>query len=410
MEQLAVFGGQRTKETPFAEGRRFTDEEKREVLEALDANTLFYRYGEKTKKMEKKMCELYGTKHAVATSSGSAAVHTAVAALGIGPGDEVLVPAITDMGSVIGILYQLAIPVFLDIDPNTYNLEIQDIERKISSRTKAILVVHYMGYPCDMAAIIEIAERYNLKVIEDCAQAWHARYRGKPVGTMGDVGCFSFNDFKHLSTGEGGICITNDGETAERIRLYTDKGYYRDGSGRKSEFLAPNYRISEICSAVAIGQLGKVTRIAERRNEIGTVLNSALNGIKGLYPMKVAEGAYCSYWFYLLRFEEEEFGISRDDFLKALEAEGIPCGGAHIATPLYDYGVFKNRNAFPGTNFPFECRDINADYSYQEPHCPNSQPLLDKSVIIRISEFYSDEDVGDIYRAIHKISRYYHKL
>lgn len=404
MDKLALYDGMKAKSTPFSTGRRFAEEEIKELTETLEGNTLFYLHGSKTKKMEQKMCEMYGVKHAVACSSGSAAVHCAVAALGIGPGDEVLVPAITDMGSVIGILYQGAIPVFLDMDENTFNFDIDDMEGKITGRTKAVLAVHHMGNPCDMDRILTIARRHNLFVIEDCAQSWHARHKGRLVGTMGDVGCFSLNDFKHISTGEGGICITYDTAIADRLRLYSDKGYYRDGSDRMSDFLAPNYRISELCSAVALAQMGKLERIVQRRHQIAQRLNKSLEDIKGLYPMQVEDGSFCSYWFYLARLEEKEFGVSRNEFLDILNAEGIPCGGSHTPTPLYGYGVFKNLNAFAGTQYPFKSRDFDSDYSYDNPDCPNSQAFLDKTVIITINEFYSDDDVEDICRAFEKIA------
>lgn len=409
MEELALYGGVKAKSTPFTSGRRFTDEEIREVTEILQGNTLFYHYGGKTAKMEQKMCGMYGVKHAIACSSGSATIHCAVAALGLGPGHEVLVPAVTDAGSVIGVLYQGAIPVFLDMDQNTFNLDINDIEGKITDRTKAIIAVHYMGNPLDMDRILAIARKYNLFVIEDCAQSWHARYKGRLVGTFGDVGCFSLNDFKHIGTGEGGLCITDDPEVAGRLRLYTDKCYYRDGSNRYCDFLAPNYRISELCSAVAIAQMDKLEYITQRRNQIAQKLNKTLEEIKGLYPMQVQDGSFCSYWFYMARLEEKEFGVSRNEFLKIMRAEGIPCGGGHTPTPLYDYGLFKNLNAFAGTHYPFKSKDFNSDYSYEKTNCPNSQLYLDKTVIVTINEFYSDEDVEDICRAFKKVACYFQK-
>ena len=406
MEKLAIHGGPKLKKTPFAQGRRFGDAEINELTEILQGNTLFYRYGDKTAKMERRMKELYGVEYAIACSSGSASIHCAVAALGIGPGDEVLVPSVTDMGSVIGILYQGAIPVFLDMDMITesFNFDLNDIEGKITGRTKALLVVHHMGNPCDMDKIMEIAERRNLFVIEDCAQSWHARHKGKLVGTMGDVGCFSLNDFKLISTGEGGLCVTNNELLAERIRLYTDKCYYRDGSGRMGDFLAPNYRISELCSAVGYAQMGKLEWITQSRNRMARKIDETVTGIKGLYPMRVGEGSFCSYWFYLVRIDEDEFGISRDDFVEIMNAEGVPCGGSHTPTPLYDYNVFKILNAFEGTQYPFKSKDFASDYSYENPNCPNSQPFLDKTIIITLDEFYSEEDVADICAVFTKIA------
>ena len=191
------------------------------------------------------------------------------------------------------------------------------------------------------------------------------------------------------------------------MRLYTDKGYYRDGSGRYSEFLAPNYRISELCSAVAIAQLDKLNYITERRNQIAQQINETLECIKGLYPMQTQPGSFCSYWFYPVRLEEKEFGAPRDTFIDAMNAEGIQCSGSHTPTPLYDYGVFKNLNAFPTAKYPFSSKDFCSNYSYDQPNCPNSQALLDKTVILIINEFYSGEDIEDICSAIRKIAYYF---
>ena len=407
-ELLALLGGPKVKTVPFATGKRFSEEEVREVTEALQGNSLFYANGGKTNKLEAKMCSMYGSKYAVASSSGTAGVHCAVAALDIGPGHEVLVPSVTDMGSLIGILYQGAIPVFVDVDMDTFNIDIDDFERKISKRTKAVMVVHYMGNPCEMDKILRIARENDIFVIEDCAQSPHARYDGKLVGTMGDIGCFSINDFKIISSGEGGLCITNDAMIASKMRLYSDKAYDRESKPVKfSEFLAPNYRISELCSAVAVAQLEKLDRLTARRNSIAQTINQAVESIKGIYPMQVKKGSFCSYWFYLFRLEEYTFGVSRDSFVDALNAEGIPCSGSHTPVPVYEYGVFKNLNAFPGSKYPFVSKDLENNYSYDNPECPNTQKLLDKTVKIVINEFYSDEDIQDICKAIHKIANYY---
>ena len=409
-ELLALLGGPKVKAVPFTTGKRFTENEVREVTEVLQGNSLFYANGGKTSKLEAKMCRMYGSKYAIASSSGTAGIHCAVAALGIGPGHEVLVPAVTDMGSVIGILYQGAIPVFVDVDMDTFNFDISDFEKKITKRTKAVQVVHYMGNPCDMDEILRIARENNIFVIEDCAQSAYARYNGKLVGTMGDIGCFSINDFKHISSGEGGICITNDAQLASKIRLYSDKAYDRESESVKfSEFLAPNYRISELCSAIAVAQLDKLDLLVARRNHIAQAISNAIADVNGIYPMQVKEGSFCSYWYYLIRLEENEFGASRDIFVEALNAEGIPCSGSHTPVPVYEYGVFKNLNAFPGSKYPFISKDLDNNYSYENPDCPNAQKLLDKTVKIVISEFYSDGDTEDICKAIQKIAKYYSK-
>lgn len=252
--ELALNGGPKTKTTPFGAGKRFDAEELQQLREALEQNTLFYWSGRKVKQFCADFAKMYDVPYCVATSSGTAALHVAVAALGLGAGDEVITSPITDMGSLIGILFQGAIPVFADVDPHTYNLDPAAVEARITPRTKALLVVHLAGNPCDMDAILSITQKYNLKVIEDCAQSYLSTYKGRLAGTFGDVGCFSLNDYKHISAGDGGMVITKDAEIARQLAYYADKHYHRDGSGRDPEWLAANYRMSELVGAVAIAQ------------------------------------------------------------------------------------------------------------------------------------------------------------
>ena len=224
-EELAIHGGPRVKTDAFGTGKRFGAEEAKELLEALEQNTLFYHSGTKVKTFLRRFNELYGVRYSVAVSSGTAAIHVALGAAGVTVGDEVITSPITDQGTLIGILYQNAIPVFADLDPRTYNLDPASVEERITPRTKAILVVHLAGTPADMDGIMEVARRHRLKVIEDCAQSWLARFRGKLVGTFDDYGCFSTNDFKHISTGDGGLVTVNSGdeEDFQRVHAFADK-------------------------------------------------------------------------------------------------------------------------------------------------------------------------------------------
>ena len=250
MVKLAIFGGEKVKKVPFGTGKRFGDEELKYLKEALDQNTLFYWSGSMVKRMNATFSEMYGMKHCVATSSGTAAIHVALGALGITEGDEVITSPITDMGSVIGIMFQNAIPVFADLDPHTYNLSPASIESKITDKTKAIVVVHLAGNPADMDEIMALAKKYNLKVVEDCAQSYMSYYRGRLAGTIGDIGCFSLNDFKHISAGDGGMLLMNDEDLYIKAHKFADKNYNRfstdPDSLRRIEFLAPNYRMSEL--------------------------------------------------------------------------------------------------------------------------------------------------------------------
>jgi len=253
-EKLAIDGGPKAKPTPYGTGRRFGLEEARELLEALDQNTLFYVHGNKVKTFVREFADLYGVNYAVATSSGTGAIHVALGAAGVSVGDEVITSPITDMGTLIGILYQNAVPVFADLEPYSYNMSPEAVAACVTDRTKAILVVHLAGNPADMDPIMEIARTHGLTVIEDCAQSALARYRGRYVGTIGDFGAFSTNDYKHISTGDGGVVLVNGDEaTFHRTHMFADKNYNRFGETVRGTipYLAPNYRMTELQGAVS---------------------------------------------------------------------------------------------------------------------------------------------------------------
>ena len=263
MEQLALYGGEKVKTTPYGTGKRFGDEELALLKEALDQNTLFYWHGKMTKRLCAKFADMYGSKYCAASSSGTAAIHVALGAVGVGPGDEVITAPITDMGSVIGILLQNAIPVFADLDPHTYNMTPEAIEAKITDKTKAIVVVHLAGNAAEIDKIVEIAHKRNIYVIEDCAQAYCCKYKGKYVGTYGDIGCFSLNDFKHISAGDGGMVITDNEQLYYNAVMFGDKNYNRFGESivKNITTLGPNYRMNELTAAVGIAQLDNVEDI-----------------------------------------------------------------------------------------------------------------------------------------------------
>ena len=339
MEEIALYGGTPTKTTPYGTGKRFGKEELANLEEALNQNTLFYWMGNMTKRFCAKFAEMYGSKHCVATSSGTASVHVALGAIGVGPGDEVITSPITDMGSVIGILYQNAIPVFADLDPHSYNMDPKSVEAKITDRTKAIVVVHLAGNAAEIDEIVRIAHARGIYVIEDCAQTYCCKYKGKYVGTYGDIGCFSLNDFKHISAGDGGMVITDNEELYYRALMFADKNFNRMGPEivKNVPYLAPNYRMSELVAAVGLAQLDRVEDICARRKAYGDKLHAALQDIPGIYPHKILPDCECSYWFYMIRVNEEELGAKRSELSKALRAEGIQAAGGYIPSCVYQY-------------------------------------------------------------------------
>jgi len=411
MENLALYGGEKVKTTPFGSGVRFGDEELKNLKEALEQNTLFYWYGDKVKELNRKFAKLYGIKYCVAASSGTAAIHVALGVCGVTAGDEVITSPITDMGTVIGILYQNAIPVFADLDPHSYNLDPASVEAKITNKTKAIVVVHLTGGPADMDPIMEIAKKHHLKVIEDCAQSYLATYKGKLLGTIGDVGCFSLNDFKQISAGDGGLLITNNQEMYEAAMRFADKNYQRMPSKtatRDVPFLAPNYRMNELTGAVGLSQLSRIESICKRRTEIGDRISAAMADLPGIDPPKVENDSTSTYWFYMFRVDEEVAGVNRDLFSDALGAEGIDNERGYIPTCIYDYDLFANRNAYDGTNCPFDCKYNGHDIHYYSGMCPTAEKVLDTAVRFNINEFNTDEDVDAIITAIRKVANYFY--
>jgi perosamine synthetase len=400
-EQLALNGGPKTKNTPFGTGKRFGFEEAKELLEALEQNTLFYHFGTKVKKFLSDFNDIYGVRYSVAASSGTAAIHVALGAAGITVGDEVITSPITDQGTLVGILYQNAIPVFADLDPHTYNMDPVSIESRITPRTKAIIVVHLAGNPCDMDAIMEIAGKHGLKVIEDCAQSYLSRYKGRLVGTIGDYGCFSTNDFKHISTGDGGMVTINSGDENDyrAAHAFADKNYERFGSSvsRDLRHLAPNYRMTELQGAVGIAQLKKLADICTKRTRHG------ISGLQGVSPHAVAEGNECTYWFYMLRVDEEKLSCTREEFSKALSLEGIPNQAGYIPDVVYMQPLFQNREAYPGSHFPFDLTGI----TYNRGLCPHAEAILKTAIRIGVSEFYSEGDIEDIINGVRKVAAYY---
>ena len=427
--QLALNGGPPVKTTPFGKGRRFGEEEVQQLLEALEQNTLFYHHGQKVKTFLRDFNALYGVQYSVAVSSGTAAIHVALGAAGITVGDEVITSPITDQGTVIGILYQNAIPVFADLEPHTYNLDPRSVEARITPRTKAIVAVHLAGNPCDMDAIMDIARRHKLKVIEDCAQSWLCRYKGRLAGTIGDYGCFSTNDFKHISTGDGGIVTVNSGDEADYrdTHAFADKNYRRfDGNIRADiAYLAPNYRMTELQGAVGIAQLKKLTGICETRHRYGDRITEGIHDVPGIVPHQVHDGGWSSYWFYMLRMKlnhEETKGTenvevqsgssdagclrlrcTRAEFSQALAAEGIPNSPGYIADVVYMHSLFRERHAYRDSHFPFDLSDMR----YERGLCPTAEAILKDCVRLDVNEFYTPQDIEDVIAAIRKVATYY---
>lgn len=271
---------------------------------------------------EKEYARLTGTNFCVGTGSGTQALSTCVEALGLGPGDEVITSPYSDFGTVSAILTSRALPVLADLDRESFQMDPDEVEKRINKNTRAIIPVHIMGMPCNMEKIMALAKKHNLKVIEDACQVNFARYQGKQVGAIGDLGCFSFQASKQISCGEGGAIIGNDAELMDRCFTVQNHGTNRKGS---NVTIGPKYRMNEFEGAILMGQLSSAKERFERRNSNAAYLSLKLEGFKGLVPQKQYEGTESSgYYKYAMSYHKEHFNnVERSKFLKALAAEGI---------------------------------------------------------------------------------------
>lgn len=398
----AIAGGKPAKTKPFNTEKRYGPEELQQLAEALDQGSLFYAHGKKVFELEKRFAEVVGTKYAVACSSGTASIHGALIAAGISPGDEVITAPITDMGTIVPILFQGGIPVFADLDPRTYNMEPASVESLISPQTRAILLVHLAGNPCDMNAFLALSRKHNIPLIEDCAQAHGTLYNGKPVGSQGLIGCYSYNEFKHISCGDGGVMCTNDKKIAGRLRLATDKCYNRspEALDRSPTFLGANYRMTELQGAVAIAQLAKLPSIIQRRQSWCARLTQLLSDLPGLDLPGITSGGTPSWWFYLMR-TNSNLGASTDDFATALRAEGLPITAHYIGRPIYEYPVMIHHSAFAHAPHPFAARE------YKKGLCPNAEAILASCLMLSINQAYDDQDLAETARAIKRAVAYF---
>lgn len=274
---------------------------------------------------ENEFAKQIGASYAVATGSGTQALSTCVEALGIGPGDEVITSPYTDFGTISAMLTSRALPVLVDLDPDSYQLDPDEVEKRITKDTKAIMPVHIMGVPANMERIMAIAKKHNLKVIEDSCQAPFSRYQGKAIGTIGDLGCFSFQASKAIACGEGGAVVGSDEALMERCYTVQNRGASRAG---RNETIGPKYRMNEFEGAVLMGQISGAKDRFVKRNENANYLSSKLKNFPGLVPQKHYPGTESgSYYHYAMTFHKEHWnGANRSQFLKAINAEGIGLG------------------------------------------------------------------------------------
>lgn len=277
--------------------------------------------GSKNQEFEKMVCEKFGVKHAITVNSGTSALHLIVKAMGIGPGDEVLVPSFTFVASVNALLFEGATPVFVDIDPETYNFCTKDAEKKVTSKTKAMMVVDVFGHPVDWKAINSFAQKHDLKVIDDCCEAIGAKFDGKYSGSFGDAGTFAFYPNKQMTTGEGGMIVTNCDKTAELCRAYRNQGRGAMGAWLEHEHLGFNYRMDEMSAALGCTQLAKLDRILSDRARVAEMYLEELKTCPEIKTQVIKDNVSMSWFVFVVTMPRE---FDRNAVMKALEDQGIP--------------------------------------------------------------------------------------
>lgn len=400
MTKLAVDGGTPVRTEPFPPRQPFGDREVELATQAIRSQNLFGPSGTMVPEFERRFAKLYGLEHAVTSTSGTAAIHVALGAVNPDPGDEIIAAPITDAGTILPILFQNCIPVFADID-DTYNLDPASVEANITPRTKAIIVVHLFGNPCDMDAMCDIARRHQVVLIEDCCQAHLTKYKGRLCGTFGDIGCFSLQQSKHMTAGDGGITITNDPDFGDRMNRFRDKGWTRKPGARRYPFLGLNYRMTELHAAVALAQLEKIADVVQRRHELGELLSESIRDLPGLLPSPVTDGGWHTYWHYGLRVVEGDAA----KFAEALRAEGIPAGCGYIGKPIFlCMESLTEKTTFGRSSHPLDGCHGGRRIEYAEGLCPKTEAILRQMIVLTIHEHMSRDDVADMATAVRKVA------
>jgi perosamine synthetase len=422
MAQLAINGGTPIRTNLFPAYNTIGDEEKRAVMKVLDSGNLskflgawhkdFYG-GPTVQQFEKAWAAAFGLKYAISVNSNTSGLFTAIGACGIKPGDEVIVSPYTMSASALAPVIYGAVPVFADVDYDNFGLNPESIENCITPRTKAILVVHIFGNPAKMDEIMAIAKKHNLYVIEDCAQAPYATYKGQKVGTIGDIGIFSLNYHKHIHTGEGGVITTHNDHLAERIYLIRNHGEnIVEPKGVQDVFNTHgfNYRMTEMEAAVGIEQLKKLPALIEQRLYNANYLANRLMQIEGIIPPVVEPGNEHVYYVQSFKFLKEVVGIDRNTFINAIKAEipsailreDTPLIGAGYVRPLYLQPLYQQR----ATHCSFNCEKYKGHVDYSRGICPTAEKLHFEELFTHeyMRPGMSEADMDDVVAAFHKVA------
>jgi dTDP-4-amino-4,6-dideoxygalactose transaminase len=407
MNDLALYGGTPVRTKPFPHWPVFDEAEEKALLEVLRSGQWWrYSMGEaidpqcvvegthsKVGEFQQQFAETQGSRYGIACATGTGAIEVVLKSMGIGPGDEVIVPPYTFIATATAPMLIGATPVFCDIDLATLNLDPGRLQEAITPRTKAVMPVHFAGLAADMASILRICESRGIPVVEDACHGHGGTWNGRGLGTIGLAGAFSFQASKNMTAGEGGIIITDDGQLAELCESLIWVGRKVGRPWYEHHNLGWNYRLTEFQGALLLEQLRRLRVQTEKRQANARYLTQQLKRVAGIHPLEVPPYATGhAYHIYVFRFDEQEFGMSRAEFLQALAAEGIPVSGGY-AHPLYRNPLFRNPS-------------LGQDYSRFAALCPNSERSCQEMVWMEHRVLLGDSaDMDDIVEAIQKVSR-----
>jgi dTDP-4-amino-4,6-dideoxygalactose transaminase len=370
-----------------------------------DGRSSFYG-GQKVLEFEKSICKFFNVKYAITVNSWTSGLIIAVGALDIEPGDEIIVSPWTMCASATCIINWLAIPIFADINKDTFNLDPDDVEKKITKRTKAIILPDIFGHPADIEKFLRIKKKYNLKIISDNAQSIGAKFKNKYVGNFFDMGGFSFNHHKHINTGEGGVVVTNLKKYAERLKLLRNHGeavVEKRNIKKINNIIGNNFRLGEIECAIGIEQLKKLKKIIYFRQNLANIISSHLSKLKGLILPVIKKNYTHSFYYYGMRIDTKLIKTTKKKIVEALKAEGVPIRGKYENIHLLP--MFKRKIAFGSSGLPWKLNSNNLKIIYKKGICPNAESI-NKEEYLGIPLFdydFNDKNILVIVDAFKKI-------
>lgn len=412
MSELAIFGGPRAVPKPLSPYITIGEEERQAVSRVMASGRLSgfvgawcddFAGGPEVREFEAAWARRFGVKYAISVNSNTSGLFASIGAVGVSPGDEVIVPPYTMSATAMAPLVYGGIPVFVDIEPDTFCLDLDKVRAAITSRTRAILAVNLLGHPAALHDLRKLADDHGIFLIEDNAQAPLATERGRYTGTIGHIGVFSLNYHKHFHTGEGGVCTTDDPHLAQNLKMIRNHGeniVEPLGLTNISNIVGFNYRLTELSAAIGTEQLKKADRLVARREELGSRMSAQLADLPGLTPPVVRHDCRHAYYVWAMRFDQSRVGVSRRIFCEALSAEGFPVSEGYVA-PLYWLPIFQRRIAFGNSGYPFNLSAI----TYPRGLCPVTERMHNEELV----EFHicsyevSDDDLGHLVEAVRKV-------